>query len=256
MIKRRHSHRRLPSTDQAMHHAVGPDQRVAIPITLLSGLSACALMAAAPPVLAQPAGEAQAQGQTRRAASREMTREMTTLPAVLVRGRATSATDAYPGGQVAAGSRVGLLGNKDFMETPFSTISYTDKFIEDRQAQDITAVIGATDPTVFSNGVTGAWSENYSIRGFSSSTSDLTFNGLYGMAPYYRTSPEMFERIEVLKGPSALLNGMPPGGSVGGTINLVPKRAGDEPLTRLTASYVSDAQPGGHIDVGRRLGEA
>ena len=38
----------------------------------------------------------------------------------------------------------------------------------------------------------------------------------------------MFERIDVLKGPSALLNGMPPGGSVGGSVNLVPKRAGDD----------------------------
>ncbi|MES2007683.1 MAG: TonB-dependent receptor [Pseudomonadota bacterium] len=176
-----------------------------------------------------------------------------TLPAVTV--QASSAIDAYAGGQVASGSRVGLLGDKDFMETPFSTISYTDKFIEDRQAKDITDVIAATDPTVFSNGVTGAWSENYSIRGFASNTSDITIGGLFGMAPYYRTTPEMFERIEVLKGPSALLNGMPPGGSVGGTVNLVPKRAGDEPLTRLTATYMSNAQFGGHVDLGRRFGE-
>ena len=42
---------------------------------------------------------------------------------------------AYAGGQVATGGRVGLLGDKDFMETPFNTISYTDKFIADRQAR-------------------------------------------------------------------------------------------------------------------------
>ncbi|SDY36072.1 TonB-dependent siderophore receptor [Pseudomonas sp. NFIX28] len=161
----------------------------------------------------------------------------------------------YAGGQVASGGRVGLLGNKDFMETPFSTISYTEKYIEDVQAQNITDVIAATDPAVFSNGLTGTHSENYSIRGFASNISDVSFGGLYGMAPYYRISPEMYERIEVLKGPSALLNGMPPGGSVAGTINLVPKRAGAEPLTRLTTTYMSDAQFGGHLDVGRRFGE-
>nr|WP_281193143.1 TonB-dependent siderophore receptor [Hydrogenophaga palleronii] len=177
------------------------------------------------------------------------------LSTVTVSGQAEGPTAPYAGGQVSSGGRVGLLGDKDFMETPFSTISYTDKFIEDRQAKDITDVISATDPTVFSNGVTGAWSENYSIRGFGSSTNDMTVGGLFGMAPYYRTSPEMFERIEVLKGPSALLNGMPPGGSVGGAINLVPKRAGNTPLTRFTASYMSDGQLGGHIDVGRRWGE-
>ncbi|MDW7599399.1 TonB-dependent siderophore receptor [Stenotrophomonas maltophilia] len=176
-----------------------------------------------------------------------------TLPSVQVQEQ-RRVTGDYAGGQVAAGGRVGLLGDKDFMDTPFNTVSYTESFIRDRQAKDLTDVIAATDPTVFSNGVTGAWSENYAIRGFASSTSDTTFNGLIGMAPYYRTSPEMFERIEVLKGPSALLNGMPPGGSVGGSVNLVPKRAGEQPLQRVSANFASDAQFGTHVDIGRRLG--
>ncbi|WP_323152151.1 TonB-dependent siderophore receptor [Stenotrophomonas maltophilia] len=176
-----------------------------------------------------------------------------TLPSVQVQEQRRVTAD-FAGGQVAAGSRVGLLGDKDFMDTPFSTVSYTESFIRDRQAKDLTDVIAATDPTVFSNGVTGAWSENYAIRGFASNTSDTTFNGLSGMAPYYRTSPEMFERIEVLKGPSALLNGMPPGGSVGGSVNLVPKRAGELPLLRVSANFASDAQFGTHVDMGRRLG--
>ncbi|MBH1488049.1 TonB-dependent receptor [Stenotrophomonas geniculata] len=175
-----------------------------------------------------------------------------TLPSVQVQEQRRVTAD-YAGGQVAAGSRVGLLGDKDFMDTPFNTVSYTESFIRDRQAKDLTDVIAATDPTVFSNGVTGSWSENYAIRGFASNTSDTTFNGLSGMAPYYRTSPEMFERIEVLKGPSALLNGMPPGGSVGGSVNLVPKRAGDQPLLRVSANFASDAQFGAHVDAGRRL---
>jgi len=183
---------------------------------------------------------------------------VTTLPTVTVTGQ-TDAQEApstpYAGGQVTYGGGVGFLGDKDFMDTPFSIINYTEKYIEDLQAKDITDVIARTDPSVFSNGVSGAWSENYSIRGFASATTDMTFNGLAGMAPYYRTSPEMFERIEVLKGPSALLNGMPPGGSVGGTVNLVSKRAGADPLTRLTATYMSDAQFGGHLDMGRRFGE-
>ncbi|WP_068607931.1 TonB-dependent siderophore receptor, partial [Pseudomonas sp. BIOMIG1N] len=178
------------------------------------------------------------------------------LPATTIQGEAVSSLPpAYAGEQVASGGKLGLLGNKDFMETPFSTISYTEKYIEDRQAKSITDVIAATDPAVFSNGLTGTFSENYSIRGFSSDISDVTVDGLFGMAPFYRVSPEMYERIEVLKGPSALLNGMPPGGSVGGTVNLVPKRAGNEPLTRLTGSYMSDSQLGGHLDMGRRFGQ-
>ena len=183
---------------------------------------------------------------------------VSTLPETRVEGEMDLPSElppSYAGGQVAYGGRVGLLGNKDFMETPFSTVSYTEKYIADRQAQNITQVIAATDPAVFSNGLTGTFSENYSIRGFASNISDVTIGGLYGVAPYYRISPEMYERIEVLKGPSALLNGMPPGGSVGGAVNLVPKRAGNEPLTRFTGTYMSDAQFGGHLDVGRRFGE-
>lgn len=161
----------------------------------------------------------------------------------------------YAGGQVATGGRVGLLGNRDFMETPFSTVSYTESFILDKQAQDISSVIAATDPSVHVSGSTGMINESYSIRGFGVSSGDVALGGLYGMIPYWRTTPELAERIEVLKGPSALLNGMPPGGSVGGSINLVPKRAGSEPLTRVAATYASDAQVGGHLDMSRRFGE-
>jgi len=233
MSKRRHSGRVARPSLHARH---------ANPVFSLNHLTAALLgltLGAAPAAWAQQAVEA----------------GVKTLPAVTVTGQADQPATPYAGGQVTYGGRAGFLGDRDFMDTPFSVISYTEKYIEDLQAQDITDVIARTDPSVFSNGVTGAWSENYSIRGFSSSTTDISFGGLFGMAPYYRTTPEMFERIEVLKGPSALLNGMPPGGSVGGTVNLVPKRAGAEPLTRLTATYMSDAQFGGHIDLGRRFGE-
>lgn len=172
---------------------------------------------------------------------------------------AEDAADALPpvyaGGQVATGGRIGLLGNKDLMETPFSTLSYTEQYVQDLQARDITDVIAATDPSVFTNGVKNTHSESYAIRGFSTSPSDMTVEGLFGMAPFYRASPEIYERIEVLKGPSVLLNGMPPNGSVGGTINLVPKRAADTPLTRVTGTFESDSQIGGHVDIGRRFGE-
>ncbi|WP_321347970.1 TonB-dependent siderophore receptor [Halopseudomonas oceani] len=180
--------------------------------------------------------------------------EEAVLRAITVEGEAET-VESYAGEQVATGGRVGFLGEKDFMETPFSTISYTEKYIADQQARDISDIIAKTDPAVYTSGIPGESQESYSIRGLSSSVGDVTMNGLAGMAAYYRNSPEMFERVDVLKGPSALLNGMPPKGSAGGTVNLVTKRAGDEPLTRLTASYMSDAQYGGHIDLGRRFGE-
>ncbi len=97
--------------------------------------------------------------------------------------------------------------------------------------------------------------EYFNLRGFGVSANDIAYNGLYGMIPYYRATAELAERVEVLKGPSALLNGMPPGGSVGGSVNVVPKRAGDKPLARVTGTYASDAQFGVHVDVGQRFGD-
>ncbi|MGE8613407.1 MAG: TonB-dependent receptor [Achromobacter veterisilvae] len=178
------------------------------------------------------------------------------LPAITVTGRsAGELPPAYAGGQVATGGRVGLLGEKDFMETPFSTIVYTEDYIQDIQAQDVYRVIGLTDPAVYLNGSTGMITEYFNLRGFGVSANDIAYNGLYGMIPYYRATAELAERIEVLKGPSALLNGMPPGGSVGGSINVVPKRAGDKPLARVTGTYASDSQFGVHVDVGQRFGD-
>jgi len=179
--------------------------------------------------------------------------DVTTLPEVEVQGQRLSAV--YAGGQVATGSRVGLLGEKDVMETPFSTVSYTAAFIEAIQARELSDILAATDPTVFNSGMRGEFRESYSIRGFTSSSTDVQFNGLHGMAPIYRSSVEMLERVEILRGPSAMLGGMPPGGSVGGSVNLVPKRAGDAPVARLTTRYMSDEQWGVHVDLGRRFGE-
>jgi len=83
---------------------------------------------------------------------------------------------------------------------------------------------------------------------------DVSLNGLYGLVPATRVPLEMIERVEVLKGPGSLTNGVGPSGSVGGGINLVTKRAGDEPLTRVIGTYMGKSQFGTHLDVGRRFG--
>ncbi|MBT9243533.1 TonB-dependent receptor [Vibrio splendidus] len=165
------------------------------------------------------------------------------------------ANEAYAAGKISKASSIGMLGDKDFLDTPFNAIGYTDKHIQDQHAQDISDVISASDPSVFTSGETGLNKESFKIRGFSSDIGDVMFNGLYGIAPYYRSSPEMYQRIDVLKGPASLLNGMPPNGSVGGSINLVTKRAQEAPITSFTGTYMSDSQFGGHIDIGRRFGE-
>ena len=160
----------------------------------------------------------------------------------------------YAGGQVARGGRLGFLGNTDIMDTPFNITSYTAQTFEDQQARTVSDVL-VNDPSVRLTTSNGHMNENYTIRGFGLTSWELGFNGMYGLSPYGHTPIEFFERVEVLKGPSALLNGMPPSGAVGGSINLVPKRADDEPLTRITTDYTSGSNVGTHLDLGRRFGD-
>lgn len=148
-----------------------------------------------------------------------------------------------------------MLGNTDFMDAPFSMISYTEQAIRDQQAKTVGDLLTVVDPSV--RDVVGRDNlyEAFTIRGFRVANDDVALNGLYGLLPKHMVNTDALERIEILKGPSALLNGTPPRGGTGGNINVVTKRAGAEPLTRLTAEYVSDSRLGGHLDLGRRLGE-
>lgn len=180
----------------------------------------------------------------------------TTLAPVTVTGSAldTGLPPVYAGGQVASGGRIGLLGNMSDMDTPFSATQYTSKLIEDQQAQNIGDVL-VNDPSVRNTYSRGAGRDEFNIRGFTLFNYDVSFNGLYGVSPRNASSLIGVERVEVLRGPNALLNGMAPYGSVGGAINLVPKRAGTEPLNRYTLSYIGDSQFGAHADLARRYGD-
>ena len=160
----------------------------------------------------------------------------------------------YSGGQLARGGDLGILGKTDLMNVPFSTTNYTSELIENQQALNISDVV-MSDASVRTLQARGGYGEDFQIRGFSVGSRDVAMNGLYGLSPATRMPLEMIERVEVLKGPGSLTNGVGPNGSVGGSINVVTKRAGDAPLTRLTTTYMGSAQFGTHLDVGRRFGE-
>ncbi|WP_411879388.1 TonB-dependent siderophore receptor [Polaromonas sp. YR568] len=179
-----------------------------------------------------------------------------TLGAVTVTAAAERPGDApapYAGGQVASGARLGFLGNRDVMDTPFNITSYTAQTIADQQARTIVEIL-ENDPSVLTTTSRLNGMDQFNVRGYAVNNSASSFGGLYGVGPYYRGTLMGVERVEVLKGPGALINGMSPTGSIGGNINLVPKRAGDEPLTQFTTRYQSDASLGGQVDIGRRFG--
>ncbi|MCE3272061.1 MAG: TonB-dependent siderophore receptor [Ramlibacter sp.] len=181
-----------------------------------------------------------------------------TLPTVTVNASADASAEGlaptYPGGQVARGGRAGILGTRDAMETPFSITSYTNELIQDRQARSVGEVL-QSDPGVRIARGFGNYQEAFFIRGFILSSDDIAYNGLYSLLPRQYIATELFERVEVLRGASAFLTGATPGGGgLGGAINLLPKRAPNEPLNRVTFGLAS----GGHgtlsADVARRFG--
>ncbi|WER47954.1 TonB-dependent siderophore receptor [Cupriavidus sp. WKF15] len=217
-----------------------PSARALAPSLAVAGLLALANI---DPVLAQDAGNAPAQ----------------TLPEVRVTADASpeDLPAPYAGGQVARGARLGVLGNTSIMKAPFNVSSYTAQMIQDQQSPTVADAVNK-DPSVRFTGLPGGNIDNFYIRGFpvgEGNTGEIAFDGLYGVAPNYRVFTDYVERVEVIKGPAAMLYGMSPNSGVGGVINIVPKRA-HEDLASVTASYASDTQLGGHVDVSRRFGES
>ncbi|QDO97101.1 TonB-dependent receptor [Ferrovibrio terrae] len=188
----------------------------------------------------------------------------TVLPTLNVEGRAINPNSTmtpmpeYAGGQIARGGQLGMLGNRDVMDTPFSQTNYTNKTIRDQQARTVQDVL-LNDPSILTKQNSASDEDgSITIRGFSHtlSSGNGSLNGLAGMAPLRTPDMDYMERVEVLRGPSALLNGMAAfgQGGVGGSYNLVTKKATDEPVTELTARYGSLMQLGTHLDIGRRFG--
>lgn len=181
-----------------------------------------------------------------------------TLPEVEVNASADASASGlspvYVGGQVARGGRAGILGTRDNMDTPFSITSYTNELIQDKQAKSVGDVL-LNDPSVRVARGFGNFQEAYFVRGFLLNSDDVAYNGLYSLLPRQYIATELFERVELLRGASAFLTGANPGGGgIGGAINLVPKRAGNEPLTRFTAGVGNGVNGNVAADISRRFG--
>ena len=184
-----------------------------------------------------------------------------TLGTVTVNASADASAEGlskpFAGGQVARGGRVGILGNQDIMDTPFSTTSYTHALIQDQQAKSVGDVL-LNDASVRAARGFGNFQQAYFIRGFTVYSDDVAYNGLYGLVPRQYMATEFIERVEVFRGANAFLSGAGAGsvagGGIGGLINVLPKRAPNEPLSQVTFGLQSGGQAYAAADVARRFG--
>nr|WP_315593142.1 TonB-dependent receptor [uncultured Cupriavidus sp.] len=178
-----------------------------------------------------------------------------TLPTVTVVGRASGDSRSHDT-DIRRAANLGLLGDVDGMDAPVSTSSFDANAIKDLQASSVADVVD-TDASVRSVSKPGGILDAFTIRGFPYSNGnfgEIAFDGVYGIASNYRVATGYVERIELVKGPTTLLYGMSPGGSIGGAINIVPKRAEATDLTELGVDYGSVAQFGTSVGVSRRFG--
>ncbi|KAK0330697.1 hypothetical protein LTR94_031837, partial [Friedmanniomyces endolithicus] len=141
------------------------------------------------------------------------------------------------------------------MDTPFNSTNYTHALIQDQQARSVADVV-QNDPSVRVARGFGNYQELYMIRGFAVGSDDTAYNGLYGLLPRQFVATELMERVEVLRGAHSFINGAAPaGGSIGGSINILPKRAPNQELSEVTVGVETGGQGYGAIDLGRRFGE-
>ena len=137
------------------------------------------------------------------------------LDDVNVNAQAPSSSDlppVYAGGQVARGGQLGVLGNQDIMDVPFSVTAYTEELIRDQQAETVGDVL-LNDSSVRQASGFSNQAQTFMIRGLPLNGDDISFNGLYGILPRQIISTDALERVEVFKGPNAFINGVTPSGS-------------------------------------------
>lgn len=158
----------------------------------------------------------------------------------------------FAGGQVSEGGRMGFLGSSSNLDTPFSITHYTANFLLDRQAASVGDVL-QYDPAVRVTRGFGNFQQTYMMRGLPLFSDDMAYNGLYGILPRQYLSAQLIERVDVLLGANAFLNGAAPSSSgLGGAVNVVPKRAPKTALTNVSVGYRSESQAALKADLARR----
>lgn len=181
--------------------------------------------------------------------------EAATLPEVTVRStyEREDLPNLAPGRKAAKGARLGILGATAIVDAPVHVNAYTRELAEDWSALTLQDVLENDSAVVFTTNKNHLL-QNFNLRGLDMTAMEIATNGLYGIAPANSVPVEMFERVEVLRGPNVLLSGMPPLSSVAGTVNMVTKRALAQPIADLTVTYGTHAYGQVHADLSKRFG--
>lgn len=159
------------------------------------------------------------------------------LDRVLVLAKRDQAETSFKADRSDTATRSGT----SLMDVPQSVTIITSKVLESQQALSVRDALANVSGMAFTQSPQG--SPTFSIRGFSNTSA--TVNGVTD-ASASLTNVFGVERIEVLKGPQAILAGS---GSLGGGVNVVTKKPQADPIRSLLLQYGShgDATVAGDI---------
>ena len=175
------------------------------------------------------------------------------LDEVVVEGRA----DVLPGGMVSKTGSVGLIGNKDVMDVPFSTTSITQKQMETFGAPNMpldNALVGV--PSIRQAG--SVLHNDFTIRGFRANGTSTYINGVHGVLTQFNFPTYPFDQVDVLSGPNSIISGSGvqyESSTAGGIINMHSKKAGEEPVLKYKQTFSGKGVFGEYLDAGQRFGK-
>lgn len=183
-----------------------------------------------------------------------------TLDSITVEGQ----SDILPGGMVADNARMGILGNKNIMEIPYSQMTMTQKSIETfADASQPLCNLLTNNPSI-RTGTTSPMYTDFAMRGVCMNGNHMLLNGVPSLFYQFTTPPtHIIDRIDIMSGPSGSLNGVSMSNNgvnsgatpAPGTINVTTKKAPDKPVIRYTQTFSGRSNKGEFIDIGKRFGK-
>jgi catecholate siderophore receptor len=156
---------------------------------------------------------------------------------------------AEHGSYDASRSRAGTKTDMSLMDVPQTINIVPRAVIDDQNAASMQDTLRNVPGVGFSVG--DGQRDQITIRGFNSIT-DQYVDGIRDDAMYYRDLSNV-QRIEVLKGPAAVLYGR---GSAGGIVNRVLKRPQAEPVRDIGVMLGTRGERRGEIDMGWNVNDA
>lgn len=183
-------------------------------------------------------------------ASKEMHLDEYSLDEVVVE----SEQSTLPGGFAGKRSHLGILGDKNIMETPVTQYRFTEKAISSfgNPLTSATSVLLNAPSVKEGSTIT---QNDFSIRGHYLQGASFYLNGIPGMYSQMAAPTHMISSVELISGPNMLNGTLMEKNAIAGTVNFISKRATQEPITRYTQVFSGRGNNAGYIDIGRRFGK-